>query len=304
MPAPPICPLISGWDAKSPMVTLFDQLDQDTANTYSLVLDAVGIGHRISVSGGRCRIEVPEPAIDAAELAIDRYLAENPVSATVATVPTPHRLPLSAPAVALGLLAVHLAVITSSAPEDYFSVFGADARRILSGELYRCATALLLHADAAHLVGNMVGMILFGSAVCAFTGSGVGWLMMLACGIAGNLVNAVAYSHGHLSVGASTSVFGAVGTLCAIRSIQAIRTGRGWKAVLVLAGAGVALLAFLGTGARSDLGAHLFGCLAGIVAGVFYGSSVLRPPGRGVQLTAATAAGAILLASWVRGVLG
>ena len=33
------------------------------------------------------------------------------------------------------------------------------------------------------------GMVLFGGAVCTVTGSGVGWLMITACGILGNLMN-------------------------------------------------------------------------------------------------------------------
>jgi hypothetical protein len=115
-----------------------------------------------------------------------------------------------------------------------------------TARVYRCATALLLHADAAHIAGNMAGMGLFGGAVCVVTGSGVGWLMILASGIFGNLMNALAYETGHMSVGASTAVFGAVGILCAFQAVNAAKTGKGWKRTALAFGSGVALLAFLG----------------------------------------------------------
>lgn len=290
------------------MITLFDRLERNTADTYSLVLNSAGIGHRVVLSDGGYRIDVTETAVDAAARTIDSYLAENPAS-TTPTTPPPFHMPVAAVAVALTLLTVHLAIVTSSAPQDYARVFGADARRIVSGELYRCVTALLVHADAAHVGGNMVGLVLFGSAVCTLAGSGVGWMMILCCGIVGNLVNAMVHSHGHLSVGASTAVFGALGILCAVRATAAIRTGHGWKRVALLVGAGVALLAFLGTGANSDLGAHFFGCLAGIAIGAAYGWRVERsprrgPPRMGLQVAAGIVSGATLLLSWVRGVLG
>jgi rhomboid protease GluP len=209
------------------MVTVFDSLNQEQANTFSLVLNSSGIGNRVIVTKNGFRIDVPKAYVDAARDAIDRYQAENPNADEEISVcrSRPAHKNLSGIAVALWLLAIHLAVSTSSAPEDYIAVFGANARRIADGEVYRCATALVLHADAAHIAGNMAGMGLFGGAVCMVTGSGVGWLMILASGIAGNLMNALAYQTGHLSVGASTAVFGAVGILCAFQAVTAVKTG-------------------------------------------------------------------------------
>ncbi len=204
-------------------------------------------------------------------------------------------------AVALFLLSIHLAVSASSAPEDYIAVFGADARRILDGEMYRCITALLLHADAAHIAGNMAGMVIFGGAVCVVTGSGVGWLMILASGIFGNLMNALAYETGHMSVGASTAVFGAVGILCAFQAVNAARTGKGWKRTALAFGSGLALLAFLGTSARSDVGAHLFGFFCGVLMGGGYRLWMGHPLGMKGQVLCAIATASTVLLAWVRG---
>jgi membrane associated rhomboid family serine protease len=287
------------------MAILCDHLDREQASTFSLVLNSADIGHHVIGWEGGFRIEVAEIDIDGARDAIYRYLAENPSPRNdeSAVADPPKALDLSGVAVALLLLAIHLAVTTSAAPQDYINVFGADARRILGGEWYRCATALLLHADAAHIAGNMAGVALFGGAVCAVTGVGVGWLMILACGVLGNLMNAVAYETGHLSIGASTAIFGAVGIVSAIQAVNAVRTGKGWKRMFLALGAGVTLLGFLGTSARSDVGAHLFGFFNGILLGGAYGLWMKRPlKAKGQVLCGLTAAGTLVMA-WLSGVL-
>lgn len=289
------------------MVTLFEHLMREEANTFGLVLNAAGIGNRVVDTGQGYRIEVPAPLLDVARDAIRHYQIENPTPATIFSA-RPNEpsapLPFSGVFIALVLLAIHMAVMGSAAPQDYSRAFGADARRILAGETYRCATALVLHADATHIAGNMAGIALFGSAVCAVTGAGVGWLMILACGILGNLINAWAYQSNHLSIGASTAVFGAIGILCAIQAVDALRTGKGWKRVILITGAGVALLAFLGASARSDIGAHLFGCLGGILVGGAYGMQINQPPATRGQVMSGVLAVMTLLAAWIRGVVG
>ncbi|HSQ86731.1 MAG TPA: rhomboid family intramembrane serine protease, partial [Desulfobacterales bacterium] len=121
-----------------------------------------------------------------------------------------------------------------------------------------------------HLAGNMVGIAVFGTAVCNITGAGVGWLMILLTGILGNLANAALFRYGHISIGASTSVFGAVGILAAYQLSRKIRiAGQRMKAWLPLAG-GLALLGLLGSSKHSDLTAHLFGFIAGILLGLIY----------------------------------
>ena len=287
------------------MVTVFDSLNQEQANAFSLVLNASGIGNRVTRSNDGFRIDVPKPYTDAARDVIYHYQAENPNAEVHRSVSRSHptHKNLSGIAVALLLLSIHLAVSASSAPEDYVAVFGANASRILDGEMYRCATALLLHADAAHIAGNMAGMVIFGGAVCVVTGSGVGWLMILASGIFGNLMNALAYETGHMSVGASTAVFGAVGILCAFQAVNAARTGKGWKRTALVFGSGLALLAFLGTSARSDVGAHLFGFLCGVLMGGAYRLWMGHPLGiKGQVLCVITTASTVLL-SWIRGAM-
>lgn len=283
------------------MITLYSHLNREQAHTFSLVLSSAGIGNRVLVSTDGYRIDVPRASAETAQEVIRRYQVENPVAATDGSAGR-SRLTinhLSGILVSMVLITIHLAVVSSAAPQDYIGQFGADARRILDGEVVRCATALLLHADAAHLAGNVAGIVLFGGAVCAVTGFGVGWLMILICGVLGNLINAVAHESGHLSIGASTAVFGAVGILCGLQALSALRTGKGWKRMMLIFGSGLALLAFLGTSARSDMGAHLFGFLAGVPIGGGYGLWIGTMVDKKGQLVCAALAAAGLWLSWI-----
>ena len=286
------------------MTPLFHNLDREEAHTYSLVLKSVGIGNRVIDVREGYRIDVPEPYLYAARDAVERYREENPPSEEQDFFPhgPAIRKNLSGVFVAVLLLSIHLAVMSSSAPEDYVDVFGAQARRIQSGEIYRCVTALLLHADDAHLAGNMVAAALFGGAVCAVTGNGVGWLMILFCGVAGNFINTMVVSPGHLSIGASTAVFGAVGILCTLQAVRSVLFGRGWKKAVASIGAGLALLAFLGSSARSDLGAHLFGFVCGFPMGGLYQLRFKDRIGKTGQLLCGAMTAAILIAAWLNGV--
>jgi len=138
----------------------------------------------------------------------------------------------------------------------------ADAARIMDGEIWRTVTALTLHIDPAHVLGNVIIGAPFIIMVCSGLGMGLGWLCIILAGALGNYVNAWMMDPTHLSIGFSTSVFGAVG----IMSINAIRHSRlSVTNAIVL---GLALLALLGVGGENtDLGAHLFGLLAGFLLG-------------------------------------
>lgn len=151
----------------------------------------------------------------------------------------------------------------------------AAEQAILGGEWWRTITALTLHGDWAHLVGNTGGGILFFALVFRFLGHGFGWLCILLSGTLGNLLNAWGYAgSGHNSIGASTAVFGGLGIVVGFRLLRQFRlTGWTWpRQLLVPLMAGVVLLAFLGTGGeRTDILAHLWGCLAGLVMGAAVG---------------------------------
>ena len=159
-------------------------------------------------------------------------------------------------------------------------------------------TALCLHADLGHVVANALFGGLFLAAACSGFGSGLALALTLLAGGIGNVANAVFQGPGHASVGASTAVFGAVGLLAGRGLAQRLRRGGRRLRVWVPIAAGLALIAMLGTGERTDVWAHLFGFVAGCLLGVPASLAWPRPPDAAVQWTLGAAAVGAVLYAW------
>jgi membrane associated rhomboid family serine protease len=250
---------------------LFENLTHDQVDTYGLVLASSGLKYSIKQTNGGWEIWVTESSYQKALELIKEYTRENE-QVVLSGKPEiyQHKKTLSGLWASVLLLVCHLASNMASTPATYIKSYGSSASDILNGEVYRTATSLMLHSGYVHLAGNMAGIAIFGTATCNLVGLGVGWLMILLTGIIGNLFNAALFGYGHISIGASTSVFGAVGILVAYQFYTKMRIAdRRKKAWIPLAG-GLALLGFLGSGPHSDLTAHLFGFMAGIGLGILH----------------------------------
>ncbi len=270
------------------------------AREWALALAAEGLSSRVTSAPGGFALEVAEERLAQAAAVIDAYEHENPERGA-------HERKTAAPPfssaglVAGGLLLAFFLVTGERDPNSHWFARGsANADRILSGELWRSVTALTLHADLRHALSNAATGTIFIGAVCGALGVGLGSALILLAGAAGNLANAVFHGTHHNAVGASTAVFGAVGLLSALaftaRRRHEPRTRRAWLAF----GAGLALLAMLGTaGERVDLWAHLFGWLAGVVLGLPILSALARAPGATLQLTLCTASLLAIAACWM-----
>lgn len=180
-----------------------------------------------------------------------------------------------------------------------------DAELILQGQWWRSITALSLHADAAHLVGNVVVGGLFGLLAAQLLGSGLAWLSILICGAAGNGLNAWIRQTQHTSIGASTAVFAALGIVMAYlwirrRQFQSSRLTR-WAPLIC----GVVLLGYFGAGgARTDVTAHLTGFCSGLALGAGFGRLGDRVRfGSSAQFWLGSAALTLLVLSWALALL-
>ena len=147
----------------------------------------------------------------------------------------------------------------------------SDAAAITAGEWWRAMTSLTLHADVAHLAGNLTFGALFGVLLAQSVGTGRAWLGTLLAGWLGNLANAYLQPPEHVSIGASTAVFGSIGMLAVA---EWRRRGKGREARLrrwaPIVG-GLVLLGFLGTsGENTDVPAHVTGLLAGMAMGLVF----------------------------------
>ncbi len=245
-------------------------LSDGKAREWELALLARRIPHRIERSAQGWRLLVPPRFEDIAVAELVAYEEEN------RPLPPPPSFPvvgITLPSlwVLLALVAFYAATgpgagLLGLDQVDWKELGSANARDILNGQVWRLVTALTLHGDEAHLLGNVfIGGVFF-VILCREIGSGMGWFLIVLSGVFGNLLNTVVQGPGHDSLGASTAVFGAVGILGGLRVLrgQKIDPGR----VLVPVGAGLALLAMLGMGGgRTDIGAHVFGFLCGLVLG-------------------------------------
>lgn len=144
-------------------------------------------------------------------------------------------------------------------------------------EWWRPFTALFLHADAQHLIGNILSGALFGTLVSRSLGPLRGWALILACGTIGNIVTSlVSYPEAVLSIGASTAVFGALGILSGLGFSETLRhrSGVSWLKVSAPVVAGILLLSWLGggsPGSNTDVLGHVFGFGSGLISGMLAG---------------------------------
>lgn len=170
---------------------------------------------------------------------------------------------------ALALLVFFAVTGAATAASPWFANGAADATRIVAGQWWRAVTAITLHGDMGHVLGNAFCCYLLGAVVCRRVGQGSGWLFILLTGIAGNLITAFGYRQGHLAVGASGAVFGAIGMLAALRAMDHIQVGRiNFRGIGLPLLAALALLGLLSSAPRTDLMAHLFGGLSGLPLGL------------------------------------
>jgi len=205
-----------------------------------------------------------------------------------------------AAAYAFVLVLVAIAAATHAFPRDLFDAGAMQGNLFASGQWWRAFTALTLHWDLQHLLGNLGAGMLFGYFAARQLGNGRAWLLVLVASGAANLIEVTMVPEQYVSAGASTAVFATVGLLAA----HTWRTRRGfglpgWRQAAPLIG-GVMLLAWLGTeGENTDVLSHglgfAFGMLAGFAAATSVGARVLA---RIPQTIAAAAALAWLALCW------
>lgn len=278
--------------------------DREEVLLDSLVLSAARIPHAVRAVDGQWQLRVFRKMAPRAREELALFAEENrywpPAPPQAAEEQIVEKAPVVLPVVAA--LAVFHAVTGEWGRENPWFVAGAVNRVAVldGGEWWRLITALTLHADVAHLLGNVFFGGILAHVLCRHLGNGLAWFSILLASVAANGINVLLHDNLYRSVGFSTAVFSMVGMLSGLR----LRRVGNWREMVLALGSAAALLALLGSsGENTDLGAHFWGVGSGFFVGLVlaHGSQVKGGafPVLGQGLLLALGGGTILVAWWL-----
>ena len=288
--------LNDGW------VVLRSSLSRRTVTEAALVLAAMQIPHRTQWRGHAWLLLIPAQDVVRAEAQLRSYDAEN--RRQVAPPPYIHVFERGW----VGVL-VFLAILWLLPNLEAEGTFGWDWREdglmqaglVQEGQWWRTFTALTLHGDLGHIVGNSVFAAVFGVFVGRHLGAGFGWLLVLLSGALGNFANALMQPAAFTSLGASTANFAALGLTGAFMWRRRRAGNMAWRQSFAPLFAAVALLAYTGVGGeRTDVVAHFTGFAAGVGGGLLASTFDIRRLGKSGQVICGGFALWLLAYAWLK----
>ena len=268
-----------GW------TVLRSSLNRRKITEAALVLAAMQIPHRTQWRGHAWLLLIPAEEVVRAEAQLRSYDAENQRQ----NAPPPYIHTFERGWV--GVL-VFLAILWLLPNLEAASLFGWDWRQaglmqaglVQEGQWWRTFTALTLHGDLGHIVGNSAFAAVFGIFVGRHLGAGFGWLLVLLSGALGNYANALMQPSAFASLGASTANFAALGLTGAFMWRRRRAGNVAWRQSFAPLFAAVALLAYTGVGGeRTDVMAHCTGFAAGVGSGLLASTFDIRRLGKSGQ---------------------
>lgn len=246
------------------------------ADDHALVLLATGHECWLHPQDSGFQLLVPQPIAASAHDEIAAYESEKDSPVTDSPDLPPFRYEGSL-GIHVWILCMILAFLWQTSHPDRADTFISSSTALIRNhEWWRPFTALFLHADFPHLLGNLLAGTLFGTFVARTIGPVTAVPAILASGTLGNALNALFYfPDEHRSLGASTAVFGALGLLAALGSMELLRHRRAlpWRRIIGPLLGGLILLGWMGGGSPTseiDVGAHIAGFLSGLILGFTY----------------------------------
>ncbi len=285
---------------------VYESRNRRSCSDRSLVLEASGIPHQVIDDGPTCALVVPASLSARAADELRLYEEENP------PVRPKRRRRLVDQDALPGLIGYVLTVCVvaglagfSFFGENWFNAGRVDGILIRNGEWWRTITALTLHANLRHLLGNLIFGVFFGIFAGRLLGSGVAWLTIVVAGAFGNAANTLLLDSAHRSIGASTAVFATLGLLAGFVWRGRLMAQDRWSTRLGPIVGGLALLMFTGTGdENTDIGAHLMGFVCGFAAGMLLTLLGRMPAPPRVQLVAGAGALGLVALAWILALQG
>ncbi len=267
----------------------------------ALVLEAKSIPHVLEPSGAYWALLTDEASSGAAREELARYAMERravrPRPPSIVAFPNAG---MGTAAFVVVLLATAYCAGIQAFGADWLAAGSLDARAGGAGEWWRAVTALTLHLDQAHLLGNLLFGAVFGTLAGGAFGPGIAWASILASGAAADYLDMLISPPEHRAAGASTAVFAALGLL----------SGFSWRLRLSLREqfryrwaplfGGLFLLTLLGAGGEHvDVLGHALGFAVGTALGWIYARlGIPRTRGRRPQWAAGAAALAVIAGAW------
>lgn len=291
-------------------IEVFRSARRAACDERAFVLAAIGIAATIYYDGLQYVLEVDADEAARAVSQLGQYELER------RPPPPPPPPPPSHPYAWVGcivyvltLVAIGLLVSNGVWRLDAFEVGALDAGRVQGGQWWRAWTALTLHMDGAHLAANVAAGVWFCYLAAAQIGSGSAWFLIVTGAACANLLEGLLGPSSHLSVGASTAVFTALGLLAAhswqLRSSYTQRWAVRWAPLV----GGVVLLGWFGSGGgeettatavtQIDIVAHATGFVVGCVLGALAARPALQTAlDRVPQWLSGLAALGSIIAAW------
>ena len=173
-----------------------------------------------------------------------------------------------------------------------------DGHAVAQGEWWRLFTAVLLHADLAHLATNVTfGIVLVGLAMGRY-GTGVGLLAAYLTGAGGNLASWLLSDGPHRGLGASGMIMGALGLL-AVQSFALWRkTPHALKYIISGVAGGIMLFVLLGLTPGTDVVAHFGGFVSGVLLGTGLTCGLRLAQSPRANLTCGLGLGSLVILTW------
>lgn len=285
---------------------VYESRNRRRCSDRALVLASAQIPHELIDDGPTCAIVVPARFSARAVEELHLYEDENPP-----VQPRPRKQVVYQDALP-GVIG-YVLVVCAVAWMAGYSFFGGnwfgegrvDGSLIREGEWWRTITALTLHADVRHLLGNLIFGVFFGIFAGRLLGSGVTWLAVLIAAALGNTANTLLLDSVHRSIGASTAVFATLGLLAGYVWRARLMAQDRWPTRFGPVVGGIALLMFTGTGdANTDIGAHFMGFVCGFATGMVLTLTGTMPAPPRTQLIAGGTALGIVVVAWTAALFG
>jgi membrane associated rhomboid family serine protease len=249
---------------------VFESPNRAECSDRALVLAAVDIPFQIVDDIAGCALVVPAEYSARAVYELMEYDEENPPRPRVSKRPlTLHNALPGLFAYCLIICGVAIVAEYAGSGADWYVAGRVDGALVRAGEWWRTLTALTLHSDLEHLIGNLVFGIMFGLFASRLLGSGIAWLSIVIAAGLGNALNTLLLEASHRAIGASTAVFAALGLVAGFVWRGKLMAQDRWSYRIGPIVGGFALLMYTGTGGeRTDIGAHLMGFLFGLGGGM------------------------------------